>query len=105
MTSAKDYAPMGIDIQTAMVRHVRAYPDRRTRPDHIIWNHREVRTFLTIAVPIRGRFRIKFLSAARGISQGVDVSADGGGVVLPNGKSVQTLRTWHDQVYEETVEY
>jgi hypothetical protein len=104
-TSTKDYGADGIDIQTAMVRHVQAHPDRATRSKYILWGHQAVWTTYDLAVPDEGRFRLEFLSEPRQPSQGVDVKAEGGEIRLSSGESVQTLRTWHDARYEELVEY
>lgn len=101
----KDFGADGIDIQTAMVRHVQANPDRATRPKHILWNGQAVWTSFDVPVPREGRLKIEFLSEPREPSQGVDVKVEGGVVSLPGGETVQTLRTWHDARYEEVVEY
>ena len=103
--SAKDYGADGIDIQTAMIRHVKAHPDRTRRPMYILWNGQAVWTSYNLAVPEEGRFRLEFLSEPTQPAQGVDVKAEGGRIALAGGESVQTLRTWHDVRYEEAVEY
>ncbi len=102
-----DFGADGVDIQTAMIRHVQAHPDRASRPKHILWNGQAVWTSFDVAVPEEGRFRVEFLSEVREPSQGVDVKVEGGAITLPGGESVQTqtLRTWHDPRYEEVVEY
>ncbi|MCB9560756.1 MAG: hypothetical protein H6708_10145 [Kofleriaceae bacterium] len=100
-----DFGADGIDIQTAMLRHARAHPDRATRPDHILWNGQAVRTWFDVPVPNAGRFRIEFLSEPREPAQGVDVSAEGGVIRLAGGERIQTLRTWHEERYEEVVTY
>ncbi len=104
-TGERDYGAEGIDIQTAMVRHVRAHPDRARRPKHILWNGEAVWTSFVVAVPRDGRFRLEFLSEPREPSQGVDVKAEDGAIMLAGGERVGTLRTWHEPRYEETVEY
>jgi hypothetical protein len=104
-TKMKDYGADGIDIQTAMLRHVQAFPDRLTRPKYIIWNGQPVWTSYDLAVPKEGRFRLEFLSEPRKPSQGVDVKAEGGEIILAKGERVQTLRTWNDPRHEATVEY
>lgn len=101
----KDFGADGIDIQTAMIRHVQAHPDRATRPKHILWNGEAVWTTFDIAVPEEGRFRVEFLSEPRELSQGVDVKAEGGAITLPGGENAQTLRTWHERQFEDAVEY
>ncbi|MCP3996563.1 MAG: hypothetical protein GY722_16130 [bacterium] len=104
-TAAKDYGADGVDIQTAMISHVQAHPDRTSRPKHILWNGEAVRTSFDVTVPKEGRFRVEFLSEARQPPQGVDVKVENGEILLPRGEGVQTLRTWHDSRYEEVVEY
>lgn len=104
-TNEKDFGADGIDIQAAMVRHIQAYPDRATRPNHIWWNGKAVWTVCNIAVPKKGRFRIEFLSEPRDPSQGVDVKVEDGTVTLPGGEGVQILRTWHEPGCEAVAEY
>lgn len=101
----KDFGADGIDIQTAMVRHVQANPDRATRPKHILWNGQAVWTSFDVPVPRKGRFQIEFLSESRVAPEGVDVKVEDGSITLPGGETVQILRTWHDPRYEEVVEY
>src|SRR5690348_7850851 len=101
----KDFGDAGIDIQTAMLRHVQANPDRAKRTKHIVWNGQPVWTSFDIPVPTKGRFQISFVSEPRVPSQGVDVKAEDGTIALPGGETVQTLRTWHDPRYVELVEY
>lgn len=101
----KDYGQDGIDIQTAMVRHAKAYPLASTRPRHILWNGQAVWTSLDVIVPETGVLRIDFLSEPTHPAQGVDIKIEGGAIQLPNGNLVQTLRTWHEDRYEGCVEY
>lgn len=103
--SGKDYARDGIDIQTAMVRDVEDFPSHFRRPRQIAWDGEPLWTSFEIAVPEEGRFRVEFLSVARESLQGVDVDVEDGGITLPSGKSVKTLRSWHDPRYEPAVEY
>lgn len=100
-----DYGASGLDIQTAMVQHVKANPDRKTRSDFIFWNGKEVRTSLSISVPPRGQVRLEFLSGEPVPKQGVDIKAENGGLLLSDGQYIETLRTWWDDDYEPTVEY
>jgi len=104
VSSMKDFGKDAPDIQTAMVQHVVAHPDRDTRTGYILWNGREVWTSHAVQVPKSGKFRIDFLSDARDPPQGVDVRAEGGKISL-DGEVVETLRTWHDDRYEESVVY
>lgn len=101
----KDFGTDGIDIQTAMIRHVQEHPDRTTRPKYILWNGQAVWTSFDVPVPEQGVFQIEFLSQPREPSQGVDVKVEGGVVTLQGAESVQTLRTWHEPRYEEIVAY
>lgn len=100
----RDFAADGIDIQTAMIRHVRSNPDRSTRSDHILWNGQAVWTTFAVAVPKVGELSIEFLSEPRESAQGVDVKAEDGAITLPGG-GVQILRTWHDSCYVDAVKY
>lgn len=99
----RDFGADGIDIQSAMIRHVRAHPDRATRPKHIVWNGRAVWTSFEVPVVTEGVFQIELLSEPRAPSQGVDVKAEGGFITLAGGKEVQTLRTWHEPHFETVV--
>lgn len=91
--SGKDFRMDGIDIQTAMIHHVQAYPDRITRPKRIVWNGKSIWTSFDITVPKEGRFRLDFLSKPREPLQGVDVKAEAGEIILSGREKVQTLRT------------
>ncbi len=99
-----DYGVDGVDIQTAMVRHVRANPDRARRSKHILWNGEALWTCFEVPVLRAGRFRIAFLSEPRTPPQGVDVKAEGGRITMRNGEAYPVLRTWHDRC-EDVVEY
>lgn len=101
----KDFGADGIDIQTAMIRHVQAQPDRATRSKHIEWNGKAVWTSFDVVVSEEGRFRLEFLSEPRDPSQGVDVKVEHGSIALPGGEAVRILRTWHEPGHEKTVEY
>lgn len=103
--SVRDFGADGIDIQTAMVRHAQASPDRATRPKHILWNGHAVWTSFDIPVPRNGWFRIELLSESREPAQGLDVKVESGVITLPGGETIHTLRTWHDPRYEEVLEY
>ena len=102
---AKDFAAEGVDIQTAMIRHVQSNPDRTTRTKYILWNGDQVWTSCDLEVPKKGCFSIKFLSDPREPTQGVDVKLKDGAIHLSEGERVKILRTWHDPRYEEVVEY
>lgn len=101
----KDYARDGIDIQTAMVRDVKAHPDSSRTPRSIVWDDEPLWTAFGIGVTEEGRFRIEFLSEAREPYQGVDIKVEDGAITLLGGESVGTLRTWNDPRYEKAVEY
>ena len=105
MVEMTDYSTEGIDIRRAMLRHVQAFPDRARRPPYILWAGQKVFTSYAIDVPSSGRVRLEFLSVPRVPRQGFDVKAEGGAICLAGGEAVQTLRTWHDERYEGTVEY
>src|SRR6478609_1028099 len=101
----KDYSWDGIDIQTAMVRHTKAYPDRTRRPQSILWDGEELWTSYRLAVPASGNFQLKFLSEPRVPPQGFDVRSGGGSIFLADGRGIETLRTWHSEQYEVSVDY
>lgn len=100
-----DYGVDGIDIQTAMIRHAKTYPDVATRPKCILWNGQSVWTSFDLIVPETGVVRIDFISKPTDPAQGVDIKIEGGGIELSDGKVVQTLRTWHEEKYEKSVFY
>jgi hypothetical protein len=101
----KEYGADGIDIETAMFRHMKAHSDPASRLKPILWNGKAIWRIFDVAVPKKGRLRLEFLSKPTEPSQGVDVRVEGGAVILQDGERVQTLRTWHEEKYEEVVEY
>lgn len=103
--SAVDYGADGIDIQTAMVRHVKAHPDATTRTKFIMWNGVRLWISYELRVPESGRVRFQFVSQPRDCLQGVDLKPEGGAVQLVRGELIQTLRTWNDPRHEHIVEY
>ena len=100
-----DYGQLGIDIQTAMLRHVKAHPNRAERTKYIVWNGQRVWTSYEVIAPPEGRFVVRFVSTPTRPPQGVDIKPDRGEVILPAGDRVQTLRTWHEEGLENVVEY
>ncbi|WP_193164907.1 hypothetical protein [Microbulbifer hainanensis] len=100
----KDYIDSGISIQSAMLDMYKSYPDKATRPNHIIWGGKEVRTGYWIDVPHEFHLILSFLSAPDA-NQGADVKVESGYLKLVSGKEVKLLRTWHSPEYEPTVEY
>ena len=85
--------------------HVRRFPDKSSRPDHILWDGIAVQTYDWWDVPENGIVAIELLSAEGGIRQGVDVKLEDGAIKLPNGDSVSLLRTWKDDRFEDALEY
>lgn len=104
MPEPRDYADSGLDIQSAMVDHVRTFPDKSERPDHILWDGVEVKTSDAVRVPETGVVRATFLSATADVEQGFDLKVDGW-LELAGGERVPLLRTWKDERYEDTVSY
>jgi hypothetical protein len=99
-----DYAESGLTLQQAMVAHAKRHPDKNVRPDTILWGNRRVRTSDSIHVPNEGIVRLEFVSSVRAIRQGVDLRVDGW-IELAGGEHVPLLRTWHDERYDDVVEY
>lgn len=100
-----DYGADGLDIQSAMLRHARAQPDRERRSRFLRWNGQVVWTAFEIVVPRRGRFQLELLDGAADATQGVDVKVVPGTIQLPGGERVPHLRTWRDARFEDTLEY
>lgn len=99
-----DYSVSGLTIQQAMVAHVKRYPDKKSRPETILWGTRRVRTSDFIHVPSEGVVRLEFFPSSQAIRQGVDLKVDGW-IELAAGKHVPLLRTWQDERFEDVVEY
>jgi hypothetical protein len=62
-------------------------------------------TSFELVVPEEGVIKVEFLSQPTNPSQGFDIKVEGGGVELADGRHVQTLRTWHEEQYDESAEY
>jgi hypothetical protein len=104
VNTPKDYAASGLTIQYAMLDHVQTFPDKDTRPDHILWGGRRIQTGDKITVPPRGIVRGEFSAVKGDVEQGFDLKVTGV-LVLPDGRRVELLRTWYDPRYEPVVEY
>lgn len=102
---ARDYADSGMTIQSAMLDHARRFPDQASRPAHILWDGRRIKTGDSLAIPHLGTLRGEFLVAKGDIAQGFDVKVPGGGLLLPGGKKVELLRTWNGAELEQVVTY
>jgi hypothetical protein len=105
MEQTTDYGATGLTIADAMLDLFRRFPDKGTRPDHILWNGLSVKTADSFSVPKRGIVRIDILSKKNDVEQGVDLKIDEGAVHLRGGEEVPLLRTWADDRYEDSVEY
>jgi hypothetical protein len=101
----RDYADSGLTIQAAMLDHVKRFPDKRSRPSHILWAGRCVRTGDDLTVPRLGTVRGEFLLAKNDLAQGFDIKVSGGGLILPSGKKVELLRTWNGADLDPVVTY
>jgi hypothetical protein len=99
-----DYANTGLTLREAMVAHAKRYPDKKNRPDTILWGKFRVKTFDWVPVPYEGTVRLEFLSYSQIVRQGVDVHVDGW-LQLARGEQVPHLRTWLDNRFEDVVEY
>lgn len=104
VTTDVDYANSGLTLQQSMVAHVKRYPDKKNRPDTILWSGHRIRTSDAIHVSKKGVIRLEFLSWEGAIRQGVDLKIDGW-IKLATGEQVPRLRTWRDERYEDAVEY
>ena len=99
-----DYALSGLTIQSAMLDHVKRFPDKRTRRKPILWGGLRIQTSDALPVPSEGRVRAEFLSANKAVQQGFDMKLHGSFELL-DGKRVPLLRTWYDERYQDVVEY
>ena len=99
-----DYAGSGLTLQQAMVAHAKRHPDKKSRPETILWGKRLVRTSDFIHVPSEGVVRLEFLTSSQAIRQGVDLKVDGW-IELAGGEHAPLLRTWQDERYEDVYEY
>lgn len=102
--SQRDYEPSGLPIQRAMLDAVKTASQKNGGPPRIRWGVYEIQTSDCLIVPSKGRIRITFLSSRAGLRQGVDIKVNGH-IYLVDGSAVETLRTWRDPKYEDTVEY
>jgi len=100
----RDYADSGLTIQDATLDLARRFPDRKQRPDYLLWGGRRVKTGDRLSVPARGVIRGEFLSSKGDVEQGFDLEVDGW-LRLKEGERVASLRTWQDPRYDPVVEY
>ena len=100
----RDYSESGLTIQDAMLDLMKRFPDRKQRPDYLLWGGRKVKTGDRLSVPVRGVVRGEFLSAKGDIEQGFDLKVDGW-LRLKESEEVALLRTWNDPRYDPVVEY
>lgn len=99
-----DYAGSGLTLQQALVAHVKRHPDKKSRPQTILWRGHRVRTSDLILVPCEGILRLEFLSFPQSIRQGVDLKVNGW-IKLPGEEQVPLLRTWQNERLDDVVEY
>lgn len=104
MSKPKDYGETGFDIQYAMVDQVQRYPRKENRPDFVLWNGIHVKTSDALKVPNRGVVTATFLTAHTPVKQGFDLKLDGW-LELAGGERVSLLRTWKDDIHEDSVRY
>lgn len=100
-----DYAGSGFSICAAMKDHFKRFPDKRQRPDYILWEGQHVKTSDHFSVALQGVVRAEILSAQPHTRQGFDLKLHDGWVQLEKGERVNHLRTWNDAAYENSVEY
>lgn len=101
----KDYSKTGVTIQRAMIDFANRHPDKKRRPDHIIWNGLKIKTSDMITLPVHCNLQLEFLSSAETPNQGFDIKVYDGWIELKDRKKVELLRTWNDPVYEPIVTY
>lgn len=103
-TAIKDYSASGLTLQQAMVDHMKRYPDKSRRPDHIFWQGKPVKTTDAFETPRSGRIAAEVLSGPTSVQQGFDLKINGF-FELADGAHVGVLRTWNLPEYEPSVEY
>jgi hypothetical protein len=103
-TTKHDYAESGFTIREAMLDHAKKYPNKRDRPEYILWRGLHVKTSDAFSVPQTGTVKAEFIFAKEEIEQGFDIKVDGW-LELAGGEHVPTLRTWKDERYADTIEY
>lgn len=99
-----DYASSGLTLQQAMVAHAKRYPDRKSRPETILWGKHRVRTSDLIHIPSEGVVRLEFLTSSKSVRQGVDLKVNGW-IALAGGEHISLLRTWQNELFDDLVEY
>ena len=99
-----DYAQSGLTIEVAMKDHFRRFPNKLTRPPHILWGCLTVKTADSIPVERSGVMRAEFLYARTDIEQGFDLRVEGW-FRLTGGEQLTLIRTWTDPNLEPWVEY
>jgi hypothetical protein len=99
----QDYAQSGLDIQYAMIDHARRFPDKKSRPDYILWSGLKITTGDCIKVPRTGIVQGEFISCHGDIEQGFDMDVKGW-IELQDGTRVKRLRNWSDPRLEPKVE-
>jgi hypothetical protein len=102
--TGKDYSKSGLTIQYAMLDQYKRFPDKKDRPDFLLWGGFHVHTADGIPVPKTGHVRGEFLSWKGDVEQGFDIDIKGW-VELGDGKRVRRLRTWNDPRLPSTVAY
>lgn len=105
MNQSRDYSESGLTIQLAMLDHVKQFPDKANRPESIRWGNLFVKTSDSMSVPNSGIVRIEFLKSSLAVRQGVDLKIDNGWISISENDRVSLLRTWHDEEFENVVEY
>jgi hypothetical protein len=100
-----DYEDSGLDIQAAMVDLVRKHPDKKTRPEFLLWSGLRIQTSDRIDLPPKGRVVATFRQCSEMPQQGFDLKLTDGVIVLSDGQKIQHLRTWFDPSLEPQVEY
>jgi hypothetical protein len=105
--SDTDYSTTGLSIRRAFVKASEEYDGRlpTTEAAAIRWGQHDIVVGDITRVPERGRLRIELVSKAPTPRQGADVDVSPGGILLPSGKSLPSLRTWFDDEFEDVVEY
>jgi hypothetical protein len=103
-TKRHDYGGSGLTIREAMLDHANRHPDKRKRPEDILWHGLHLKTSDVFTVPEKGVVLAEFLSSRGDIEQGFDIKVDGW-LALAEGEHVPLLRTWRDARFADVIEY
>lgn len=101
---SQDYAKSSLTIQSALIDQFKRFPDKKTRPQCILWEGLRIKTADSIPALKAGRIRGEILRSKGEIEQGFDIDIKGW-LQLIDGKKVKRLRTWNESLLAPDVEY